>query len=91
MTKLFAIAIGFDEKDDTYFANVHSLTDDKVLKVQSISAGKILKETDKAVRAKLKEILNFPLNEPGRILRPNGTVATEAPRLTVLREPNGRD
>lgn len=85
MTKLFAIAIGFDEVDSTYFANVHSLTDDKVLKVQSLSAGKILKETDKAVRGKLKEIRNFPLTEPGRILRPNGTSASEAPKLTVVR------
>lgn len=84
MTKLFAIAIGSDETDSTYFANVHSLTDDKVLKVQSISAGKILKETDKAVRAKLKEIRNFPLTEPGRILRPNGTSASETPRLTIV-------
>lgn len=87
--KLFAVAIGFDENDGTYFANVHSLTDGKVLKCQSISAGKILKEADKAIRAKLKEIKNFPLPEPtaepSPILRPNGTSASETPKLTVVR------
>ena len=89
MTKLFAIAIGHDETDGTYFANVHSLTDGKVCKTQSISAGKILKETTKALRDKLREIQNFPLPEPvaepSPILRPNGTSASDTPKLTVVR------
>lgn len=84
MTKLFAIAIGFDATDSTYFANVHSLTDNKILKIQSMSAGRVLKEIDKSVRAKLKEIKNFPMEEPGRILAPNGIVATET-KLSVVR------
>lgn len=83
MTKLLAIAIGFDETKQTYFANIHSLTDEQMLNVQSMSASKVLKEIDRAARAKLKQIKNFPLDEPGRILGPNGVVATET-KLTVV-------
>jgi hypothetical protein len=84
LTKLFAIAIGYDEEAGSHFANVHSLTDDKIANVRSPSASRVLKEVNKLVRDKTREIKNFPLPEQSRIINPaNDSVS----QLVVL--PNG--
>lgn len=88
MRTLFQIAIGHDESTG-YHILVHSLTDDKVLRIESISVGRTLKELDKSLRAKLKEIKNFPLPEPppaesGLILAPNGQPASDPPKLEIV-------
>jgi hypothetical protein len=85
MKHLFGIAIGYDEKDKRYIANVHSITDNKLAPIEDTSARRMLAKMVKLVRAKTQEVKNFPLPEPSRIIRPN---RNGAPKLVVL--PNGR-
>lgn len=70
MTKLFAIAIGYDEEDGNHFANIHSLTDGNIAPVKAKTMYRVLKEVNKLVSDKAREIKNFPLPEPSRIINP---------------------
>lgn len=81
MKQLFGIAIGYDETDKVYFANVTSVTDKKVAAVADTSARRMLAKMIKLVRAKTQEVKNFPIPERSRIIRPNGN---GAPKLIVL-------
>lgn len=83
MKDLFAIRIGFNEKEQTYGALVHSVTDDKFATIKKTSIRVVMSELNKLVRDKTREVKHFPIPEPKRII----TLPQSAPMLVG---PNGR-
>lgn len=83
MKDLFAIRIGFNEKDETYGALVHSITDGKFATIKHTSIRTVMAELNKLVRGKTREVKNFPIPEKSRII-------TLPQSASMLVGPNGR-
>lgn len=83
MKDLFAIRIGYNEKDETYGALVHSVTDNKFATIKKTSIRTVMAELNKLIRGKTREVKHFPIPEKSRII----TLPQSAPMLVG---PNGR-
>lgn len=83
MKDLFAIRIGFNEKEQTYGALVHSVTDNKFATIKKTSIRVVMAELNKLVRGKTREVKHFPIPEKSRII----TLPQSAPMIVG---PNGR-
>lgn len=68
------------DADEQYFANVASLTDKKQATVTDTSMRRLLPKMNKLIRGKTKQVKNFPIPEPSRIITLNGN---HAPKLIV--------
>jgi hypothetical protein len=68
MKDLFAIRLGFNEKEQTYGALVHSITDNKFATISASSIRVVMAKLNKLVRDKTREVKHFPIPEPKRII-----------------------
>lgn len=68
MIKLFEISIGVE--NGVYSSRILSLTDKQVCELQSPKLRLLTAEMRQLVRGKEKEMRNFPMDAPSRIINP---------------------
>lgn len=76
----FRLDVAFDDETQEYHSNLYSLSDDKGVPMKATSLRKVLAKSNKLMREKNGEIRHFPIQEPSRIISPNGN---GAPNLIV--------
>lgn len=84
MKNLFEIGIAVNDKTGTYAALVRSVTDNKVAVIENSSIRTVLVKLNKLIRDKTREVKNFPIPEPRRI------ISIAESRSSALVGPNGQ-
>lgn len=72
MTTLFQIAVGHDDKTGQYSVLAQCLADGQIARNDGPDLRKVMANVSKSLRAKARQLKNFPAQEPSRIIQING-------------------